>query len=230
MQFSCIAFGGAVAAAALVGASPAAAAAYHDVGDTASFSFGGGFTLADGAPGLVPGDALDLGVLDGAYDPAQVFTATEEFEGLVGSLPNGDGMLEVVLAAGAPNIGVAWTLDFDRSGIFDVADGNALGAEIGTLTFTISEVLYASVAESSSAAQLVFDMSGLLSVTASSYYDGPVEALWSLTGGVGIGATAGFYTMVVELPAPQPPAVIPAPGAATLLLSAAAALALRRRL
>lgn len=193
--------------------SKANSAPYNDIGDFAQFSFSGTFDL-NGAPPLSSGDTLSID--NGAF----ISGGTEEFRALDGQVPQmdptGDGALELFVGTGASNNGQTFTLGFDRSGITDPAQGNPFGTEAGTLAFTITDTVAANAYLAGGLSYVV--LQGLLSITASAFYDTPVVGSFSLLASSAHDFATGNYTMAISTPGIV--SAVPTPEANALLLTA----------
>lgn len=192
----------AIAIAATVFATPALAGPYADVGEFATFTFGGNATAS-----TIP---TTFGTVITTNTTTIVTSGTEELEAVNGfaqTLP-----APLTLSVGA-NAGVTFSIDYDRgtgmTAISDPADGNTLPAgETGTLNFTLMSTDLVSFPVSSPTLQVILLTGGLTVTDSAGFYDTLIgDYVYSLT--ISMTAAGTTYSMSVSLPGPDP---VPEPG------------------
>lgn len=198
---------GSAALLALV-AGPANAASFADIGDNALFAFTG-FAEPNPDPVVVGTSDITLSA------PNTIISGTEEFEGLEGFTPTFVNPFILPTTTGDIT-DQSFTVDFDRSQVTDPAGASALGAQTGTLTFTLTDIQ--SVTSQSDELGTNITLTGLLSVAQTSgtpFYD-------PATGDFRINADFPLlgnevFTLTAGVPSLTP---IPVPAALPLLATA----------
>jgi len=187
-----------VAALAIsVAMAPASATVgYAPLGDTAVFNFGGDGASTDNT--LVAGGVTPSVLTFNNSDP--VSFGNKELEAVFGKTPSLLG--NVTLETGAGNNGVWFTVDYQRF-VGMIAPNAPAGMQMGTLQFSITSTLIASVTTTGPLQDFTF--AGDLEVTdLNGFYNSPTSGTFRLTGNTATSFPAVGFSLQIELAGADP--------------------------
>ena len=187
----------AAATAAALLSAPAVAAPYADIGEFATFSFGVTVSLNE-APPIDTGETFTIGT--SLAQPGIAFGGTEELASVDNSVINLLGGLSITMQATAgANSGQTFAFSFDRSLVTDPAETNGLGAETGTITFTLGNTTFVNIGPVGGSNQS-FQSGGLLIADDGGTFYGAEAGSWSFGGSINTADGTGGGTFTISVP------------------------------